>query len=87
MPSEGSPRITFRCPQELLDAMDCCIQARNKKQSHDREWNRSDWLIQAMTDLLNKAGYGRKMKLGIKAVKVDDNMPREVEGDIDELMT
>lgn len=87
MPSEGSPRITFRCPAEVIEAMDACIASRNRSQSHDREWNRSDWIIAAIADKLNKTGYGRHKKLEIIIEHVEDNMPREVSGDIDELMS
>jgi hypothetical protein len=86
MPSKGSPQVAVRLPQEVIDAIDACVESRNNAQGWDREWKRADWLVEAIVEKLNKTGYGRKLKLGIKAVKVDDNMPRELEGDIDALM-
>lgn len=86
MPSLGSPKVVVRVPQEVIDAIDACVESRNEHQSADRPWTRSDWIVEAITDRMNKTGYGRGDKLQIKAVKVDDNAPREIEGDIDALM-
>lgn len=84
--SLGTPRITIRVPEVLIEAMDSVIKSRNQAKAADREWSRTDWIVEAITEKLNKTGYGRKLKLGIRAIKYDDNMPREVEGDVDELM-
>lgn len=87
MPSKGTPRYTFRIPQELMDAIDGCIKSRNKHKADDRPWDRTDWMIAAITEKLSKTLRDRRQSKHVKAYKTEENEPREVFGYADELVS
>ncbi len=78
MPSKGSPRVTLRIPADAVDLIDEEIERRNRRQSHDRPWTRTDWFLAAVAEKLGKAERGRGEKVKVEIPAADAGFAREV---------
>jgi len=77
--SKGSKRVTIRVGEELLELIDEAIERHNAVPGIAEHWNRSDFIIKAIEDKLNHGHRSAKRDREVRVIKVDDNMPREVE--------
>lgn len=74
MPTKGTPRLSFRCSQELqLDIQECI--ARRNTWSREAPWTLSDFIGLACREKIAKMGRSRKAE-----VETSDRLPDELAG-------
>jgi hypothetical protein len=76
--SSGSTRITIRIGDAMLGIMDAEIEKHNSHPACQEEWNRTDFIMQAIAEKLSHFGRGRKDGSQVSQFHTDKNMPREV---------
>jgi hypothetical protein len=74
--NQGSKRVTVRLGDDCVDEIKRACEELNARYDAKREWNTTEFIVQAIVEKLTKLERGRKSDQKFSLEKVDDFCPR-----------